>query len=145
MRLGDTEDGGSPVGESRVWASDPRRGRRPADPNGGATPSLAGTPILPCRDFWERTGTDVAALVIAAIVGEDPAPDFLVVGFDAGILDVQSRSAPGAPLTGLPGGTPWNAVERDGVERVGTGRNAFVGDAGREASSPRERRNDDHG
>jgi hypothetical protein len=56
-------------------------------------------PIPPFRDFWERTGTEVAALVAAAIVGEigDPAPtpDFLVTGFEAGILDIQSRSATG--------------------------------------------------
>jgi hypothetical protein len=54
-------------------------------------------PIPPFRDFWERTGTDVAALAAAAIVGEDPAPapDFLVTDFEAGILDVQARSATG--------------------------------------------------
>jgi hypothetical protein len=54
-------------------------------------------PIPPFRDFWERTGIDVAALVAAAIIGEEPAPapGFLVAGFEAGFLDIQARSAAG--------------------------------------------------
>lgn len=54
-------------------------------------------PIPPFRSFWEQTGTNLATLVAAVIVGEEPAaaPDFLVAGFEAGILDVQARSASG--------------------------------------------------
>jgi hypothetical protein len=54
-------------------------------------------PIPPFRSFWAQTGTNLATLVAAVIVGEEPAaaPDFLVAGFEAGILDVQARSASG--------------------------------------------------
>jgi hypothetical protein len=54
-------------------------------------------PLPPFRSFWEQTGTNLAALVAAVIIGEEPAaaPDFLVAGFEAGILDVQARSASG--------------------------------------------------
>jgi hypothetical protein len=63
----------------------------------GGTVVTGWHPIPPFRDFWERTGTDVAALVAAAIIGDDPAPapDFLVTNFEAGILDIQARSAAG--------------------------------------------------
>ena len=63
----------------------------------GGTVVTGWHPIPPLRGFWERTGTDVAALVAAAIIGEDPAPtpDFLVTDFEAGILDIQARSAAG--------------------------------------------------
>ena len=66
-------------------------------PKTGPTVVTGWHPIPPFRDFWERTGTDVAALVVAAIVGEEPAraPDFLVTDFEAGILDIQARSATG--------------------------------------------------
>ena len=46
-------------------------------------------PIPWFRSFWEQTGTDVAALVVAAIVGAPPAaaPTFLAADLEPNLLD----------------------------------------------------------
>jgi hypothetical protein len=46
-------------------------------------------PIPWFRSFWEQTGTDVAALVVAAIVDEPPAPapTFLAADLEPNLLD----------------------------------------------------------
>jgi hypothetical protein len=58
-----------------------------ADPAG--TIVTGWRPIPWFRSFWEQTGTDVAALVVAAIVGGPPAaaPSFLAADLEPNLLD----------------------------------------------------------
>ncbi|HEV7761913.1 MAG TPA: hypothetical protein VGO78_23055 [Acidimicrobiales bacterium] len=60
----------------------------------GATTITGWRPIPLFRAFWEHTGTDVAALVVAAIVGEPPmaAPGFLAADLEPNLLDFKAQS-----------------------------------------------------
>ena len=62
-------------------------------------------PIPWFRAFWEQTGTDVAALVVAAIVGEAPAPPpaFLADDLEPNLLATQRRTTPPAATPLAPG------------------------------------------
>lgn len=55
-------------------------------------------PIPLFRAFWEQTGTDVAALAVAAILGEAPAPPpaFLADDLEPNLLATQSKVTPPA-------------------------------------------------
>jgi hypothetical protein len=68
------------LGQVDLWQSR-------SDP--GATTITGWRPIPLFRSFWEHTGTDVAALVVAAIVGEPPAaaPGFLAADLEPNLLD----------------------------------------------------------
>jgi hypothetical protein len=60
----------------------------------GATTITGWRPIPLFRSFWEHSGTDVAALVVAAIVGEPPAaaPGFLAADLEPNLLDVKGHA-----------------------------------------------------
>ena len=60
----------------------------------GATLVTGWRPIPWFRAFWEHTGTDVAALAVAAIVDEPPAaaPAFLAADLEPNLLDVKAQT-----------------------------------------------------
>jgi hypothetical protein len=61
--------------------------------DGSATAVTGWRPIPLFRSFWEHTGVDVAALTVAAIVGEPPAPTppFLAADLEPNLLEASTR------------------------------------------------------